>query len=119
MIEILRLLNKAIEEAKQQIENEQKARADPDNKRPTKIEQIQKLKKDSSEVDNQIAVFQRTDPKKVEELQKQVKVAKDAANRWTDNLFELKDWVCNKNPNFTSNDLEKQFPILKDLDNIE
>lgn len=66
-----------------------------------------------------MATIERTDPKKVEELQKNAKTAKDAANRWTDNIFELKDWLVNKMPHLTGNDLEKQFPVLKNLDSLD
>lgn len=83
------------------------------------MEKISKIKAENSELQAKILAFERTDPKKVESLQKRAKVAKDAANRWTDNLFEMKSWVSDKNPNFTDDILEKQFPVLKNLDNLE
>lgn len=116
---ILRKLNKKIEENKERIKTENEAREDPDNKRPEKQETITKLKQELASLQSKIQTWERTDPKKVESLQKQEKEAKDAANRWTDNLFELKDWVKDKNPNFTNSDLEAQFPVLKNLDNID
>ena len=108
-----------IETAQKNIETEKAAREDPKNERQSKKDKIKELKSQNEEIEAKIAKYELTDPKKVKEVQDRVKVAKDSANRWTDNLFELQSWMRDKNPNCTSSDLEKQFPILKDLDNID
>lgn len=46
------------------------------------------------------------------------KIAKDATNRWTDNLFLISQWITNSRPNITMKDLEKSFPVYKELDHI-
>ena len=114
----MRRLNSTIEETKQQISDANKEREDPDSERPSKLEMIAKLKQENEEITQKLTALDRTDPRKVEELQKQQKISKEAANRWTDNIFEVKSWVQEHNPNFSSSDLEQQFPILKNLDNI-
>ena len=87
--------------------------------RSSKIEKIPKLKSGIEALSKTAQAFERTDPKKVEDLQKRNKLAKDCANRWTDNLFEVKSWISDKNPNLTGSELEQQFPVLKNLDNLE
>ena len=47
------------------------------------------------------------------------KIAKDAVNRWTDNLYQILQWIQSTKPNLTQKDLEKSFPIYKDLDYLE
>ena len=108
-----------IEKWKQQIIDGTKAREDPESLRSSKIEKIPKLKSGIEVLSKTAQAFERTDPKKVEDLQKRNKLAKDSANRWTDNLFEVKSWISDKNPNLTGSELEQQFPVLKNLDNLE
>jgi len=48
----------------------------------------------------------------------ETKVSKEAANRWTDNLFTLKSWLKKKFP-VPENQINKQFGIPEDLDYIE
>uniref|UniRef100_A0A8C4RBL2 Meiotic nuclear division protein 1 homolog n=1 Tax=Eptatretus burgeri TaxID=7764 RepID=A0A8C4RBL2_EPTBU len=45
-------------------------------------------------------------------------VAKDAANRWTDNVFSIKCWARDKF-GFEDNQIDKTFSIPDDLDYIE
>ncbi|CAG0909508.1 unnamed protein product [Cyprideis torosa] len=51
-------------------------------------------------------------------LQKEIQVAKTAANRWTDNIFSIKQWCRNKF-NIEEQTLDKQFEIPPDLDYID
>ena len=48
-----------------------------------------------------------------------MKVAKDAVNRWTDNLYLLLQWIQDNKNGVTQEDLAKQFPVFKNLDYIE
>ena len=61
-------------------------------------------------------MFEKCDPKKLEEMKKKKKIAQDAANRWTDNLYEVESWM--KKQNIATEELQKNFPILKDLDYV-
>lgn len=42
-------------------------------------------------------------------------ICKNAAIRWTDNLFELQNWI-QKSTNMSLADLQAQFPIFTELD---
>ena len=83
------------------------------------MQRIEELKKLNSEIIKKLEAFERTDPKKVQNIIKERDKAKAAANRWTDNLFTLKDWMKDQNSNYSNTDLESRFPVLKNLDNIE
>lgn len=51
-------------------------------------------------------------------LEKEVTVAKEAANRWTDNIFTLQSH-CANNYNIARSDFCAQFGIPEDLDYVE
>ncbi|CAG2119045.1 unnamed protein product, partial [Medioppia subpectinata] len=55
------------------------------------------------------------DPKVTEQLQKDCTVAKEAVNRWTDNVFLVKSW-CKEKFNLEDAELNKQFDIPEDFD---
>ena len=45
-----------------------------------------------------------------------VKVCREAGIRWTDNLYELESWMKKNNPGMSSEEMYKNFPVLKDLE---
>lgn len=47
-----------------------------------------------------------------------LKGAKEAANRWTDNIFAVKSWCKNKF-NIEDSALDKQFDIPAEFDYVE
>ncbi|XP_014677446.1 PREDICTED: meiotic nuclear division protein 1 homolog [Priapulus caudatus] len=55
------------------------------------------------------------DPEVLEETKQQIIVSKEAANRWTDNIFSLKTWA-KKKFGLEESVLNKQFEIPEDLD---
>jgi len=52
-------------------------------------------------------------------MEENSKIAKDACNRWTDNLYLIMQWIQASKPGLTQKELEKSFPIYKDLDYVE
>ena len=46
-------------------------------------------------------------------------MCKAACDRWTDNLFEVVSWMKKQNPGVRDEELEANFPVLKDLDYLE
>nr|XP_035111500.1 meiotic nuclear division protein 1 homolog [Callithrix jacchus] len=62
--------------------------------------------------------IQRCDPQVVEEIRQANKVAKEAANRWTDNVFAIKSWA-KREFGFEENKIDKTFGIPEDFDYID
>ncbi|XP_032119435.1 meiotic nuclear division protein 1 homolog [Sapajus apella] len=58
------------------------------------------------------------DPQVVAEIRQANKVAKEAANRWTDNIFAIKSWAKRKF-GFEENKIDKTFGIPEDFDYID
>ena len=63
--------------------------------------------------------YKECDPARLDLIKANTKICKDACDRWVDNLFQTSDWIKKKNPAITNQDLEKQFPILEELDYID
>lgn len=50
-------------------------------------------------------MYEKCDPKRMEELVKNKKVCLDGANRWTDNLYEMESWIKKNKPGASNEDL--------------
>ncbi|KAH1170069.1 meiotic nuclear division protein 1 homolog [Mauremys mutica] len=66
----------------------------------------------------EIEKYKECDPDVVEEIRQANKVAKEAANRWTDNIFAIKSWAKRKF-GFEENRIDKSFGIPEDFDYID
>ena len=66
-----------------------------------------------------VRMYERCDPKRMEELKQKKKVCKDGMTRWTDNLYEMETWMKRNNAAMTTDEMHQAFPILRDLDYLE
>ena len=82
------------------------------------LKELNELRKENQELGKKLQVYEKCDPKKMEELKQKVKLAKEGANRWTDNLYEMESWMKKQNPGISGDELAQNFPILKDLDYV-
>ncbi len=85
---------KKIENAKQDIKDTEKSlskasnsRGNNDGQRDKLLVELAKLQKEKASLDSEVKNYERSDPKIVQKMEDDSKVAKDAANRWTDNLY--------------------------------
>uniref|UniRef100_A0A803K7M4 Meiotic nuclear division protein 1 homolog n=1 Tax=Xenopus tropicalis TaxID=8364 RepID=A0A803K7M4_XENTR len=62
--------------------------------------------------------YKECDPDVIEEIRQSNKVAKDAVNRWTDNIFAVKSWA-KKKFGFEERQIDKNFGIPEDFDYID
>ncbi|XP_037514452.1 meiotic nuclear division protein 1 homolog [Rhipicephalus sanguineus] len=81
------------------------------------MSKLSELERDRDEVSAELDKHRDCDPEVLEEVKKQTLVAKEATNRWTDNIFSIKSWV--KNKFFIEESvLNKQFGIPEELDYV-
>ncbi|CAH1801137.1 unnamed protein product [Owenia fusiformis] len=82
------------------------------------LKELQSKTEEHEHLLKDIERFKECDPEMLEAMKQEVDVAKEAANRWTDNVFSTKSWVKNK---FCVEDsvIDKQFGIPEDLDYVE
>nr|XP_018911373.1 PREDICTED: meiotic nuclear division protein 1 homolog [Bemisia tabaci] len=82
------------------------------------LEKLSNLKSRETELKKKIQSYQDSDPEVIEQMKAQIKEAKTAANRWTDNIFALKSWCKNKFC-IDGQVLDKQFGIPSEMDYLD
>ncbi|XP_030848113.1 meiotic nuclear division protein 1 homolog isoform X2 [Strongylocentrotus purpuratus] len=73
---------------------------------------------DNGRLDAELERFRECDPEVIEEVKAEAAVAKEATNRWTDNVFSIKSW-CKKKFSLEEKLLDKQFGIPEDFDYLD
>ncbi|KAF5282329.1 hypothetical protein FQA39_LY17628 [Lamprigera yunnana] len=66
----------------------------------------------------ELSKFSDDDPVELEKMEKQITMLKEAANRWTDNIFSVKSW-CSRKFNVEDSIMNKQFGISADFDYVQ
>eukprot|EP00347_Sterkiella_histriomuscorum_P010958 403374287 len=112
-------VEKDISEAEVKIEQEKEVRVPMDGKREQMLKELEELKKENSELNTRIKMYEKCDPKRLDEINANKKICKDAMVRWTDNLYEMENWIKKNNQAMTNQELHQAFPILKDLDYLD
>ena len=87
-----------LEECKSKIAAEKDLRVPLDGERERMLEELAELKKENQMLKQQNARYERCDPKRLEELAAKKKVCKEGMTRWTDNLYEMENWIKRNNP---------------------
>ncbi|XP_072719185.1 meiotic nuclear division protein 1 homolog isoform X4 [Ciconia boyciana] len=95
------------------------------------IEELAALRQKKEQLKAEIDKYRECDPDVVEEMRGETrrdcmdkgqgqtnKIAKEAANRWTDNIFSIKSWAKRKF-GFEESRIDKSFGIPEDLDYID
>ncbi|PIK56806.1 hypothetical protein BSL78_06275 [Apostichopus japonicus] len=70
------------------------------------------------QIKGELDLYKEVDPEVLEQIKTETKIAQEAANRWTDNVFSIKSW-CKKKFGMEEKVLDKQFGISEDFDYIE
>ncbi|XP_026466296.1 meiotic nuclear division protein 1 homolog isoform X2 [Ctenocephalides felis] len=115
--EKLEQLDKKYDDFKNILSKEQTGRVLTEQ-RNAMLQEIQKLRESESKLLEEIKKYQDSDPEAIELLVSETKLAKEATNRWTDNLFALKSY-CKTKFFIEEAAINKQFGIPEDLDYIE
>ncbi|XP_065401694.1 meiotic nuclear division protein 1 homolog isoform X1 [Macaca fascicularis] len=103
-------LQKSIEKAKiGRCETEERTRL---------AKELSSLRDQREQLKAEVEKYKDCDPQVVEEIRQANKVAKEAANRWTDNIFAIKSWAKRKF-GFEENKIDKTFGIPEDFDYID
>lgn len=99
-----------------QLAKAQVGREESDEREKLMAELIE-VERSRDELSAELDKHRDCDPEVLEEIKRQTVVARDAANRWTDNIFSVKSWV--KNKFFIEESvLNKQFGIPEELDYV-
>ena len=96
----------------------ERAERQPSAKRTEDIETLSANKKRKAEVQNVLSTLRSRDPAVLQELERKVKLCVEGANRWTDNIWCMKEY-CVKKFNLESKQFDKEAGVPSDLDYIE
>ncbi|XP_042090192.1 meiotic nuclear division protein 1 homolog isoform X2 [Ovis aries] len=80
--------------------------------------ELSSLRDQKEQLQAEVEKYRECDPQVVEEIRQANQVAKEAANRWTDNIFAIKSWAKRKF-GFEENKIDKNFGIPEDFDYID
>ncbi|XP_069778988.1 meiotic nuclear division protein 1 homolog [Narcine bancroftii] len=86
--------------------------------RGTLSKELEGLRRERNQLKTELEKYQECDSEVVEQIRQSNKIAKDAANRWTDNIFTIKSWA-KKKFGFEQNQIDKTFGIPEDFDYID
>ncbi|XP_030754265.1 meiotic nuclear division protein 1 homolog [Sitophilus oryzae] len=81
------------------------------------LAEIKAMEKEIDTAKKKLNAYKENGSKKVKAMAKKTAELKDAANRWTDNIFAIKSW-CKKKFPVEDKDIDKQFGIPDDFDYI-
>jgi len=92
MCDDLRTKIKALEKEQSSLK---KRRVESDE-RATSLKKLSELQKENDSLKAQLERYEANDPKLLEEIEKGIKIAFEAGNRWTDNIFNIRSYCTNK-----------------------
>ncbi|CAL1534401.1 unnamed protein product [Lymnaea stagnalis] len=82
------------------------------------LEELSKRQAEKSSILSELEKYKESDPEVIKKQKHEAEQAKEAANRWTDNIFSTKSWIRNKF-SFEESIINKQFGIPSDFDYVE
>ncbi|KAM9749855.1 meiotic nuclear division protein 1 homolog isoform 2-T2 [Dama dama] len=91
---------------------------DSQEERTMLAKELSSLRDQREQLKAEVEKYRECDPQVVEEIRQANQVAKEAANRWTDNIFAIKSWAKRKF-GFEENKIDKNFGIPEDFDYID
>ncbi|KAK4756933.1 hypothetical protein SAY87_007060 [Trapa incisa] len=112
--------NKRLEELSDQRDTLKKGREESDE-REEALSQLKEIEQKYSELKDEMEQYADNDPTAFEAMKEAIAVAHAAANRWTDNIFTLRQWCSNNFPEAKEQleHLYKEIGITEDFDYLE
>ncbi|XP_062055253.1 meiotic nuclear division protein 1 homolog [Lepus europaeus] len=80
--------------------------------------ELSSLREQRDQLKAEVEKYKEWDPQVVEELRQANKIAREAANRCTDNIFAIKSWAKRKF-GLEENKIDKNFGIPEDFDYVD
>lgn len=116
---------KELEEKDAQLEAEiqEKIESSNEDKEVTKqrIElqaQLTEAEKELADLHKELDRYKDCDPEEFEKMKNEIEIAREAVERWTDNIFTLRTWCKNKF-NMEYSEIDKQLGFPPDFDYFE
>lgn len=86
-----------LQEAEAKLADAKRGREDDEEgTRARKMQRRAELKKEIETANAELSKLKQNDPQAIADLEKELKLVKEAADRWTDNIFSCKDYLVKK-----------------------
>lgn len=76
-------------EVEAKLADAKRGREDEDGDRAKKLARLSELKKEKESMGKELESLKENDPQALADLEKELKLVTEAANRWTDNIFSV------------------------------
>eukprot|EP00037_Helgoeca_nana_P002383 m.33446 g.33446 ORF g.33446 m.33446 type:complete len:207 (-) comp12553_c0_seq1:179-799(-) len=92
---------------------------EPTPARAAGLQNLKRLKSEAASLAKELDAVKDIDPASIAKRQEEIKVAKDSANRWTDNVFAARSWCLEKfGGSIDEEQFNKQMGIPQELDYV-
>jgi Protein predicted to be involved in meiotic recombination len=78
-----------VAEAQSRLADAKRGREDENGERAKKLARMVELEKEKKELTAELGMLKENDPQALADLEKELKLVKEAAHRWTDNIFTV------------------------------
>jgi len=85
-----------VEEASARLADAKRGREDDDGQRSQKLARLSEISKERAALESELESLKENDPQALADLEKELRYVTDAANRWTDNIFNCKSYLVKK-----------------------
>lgn len=92
----LEILKKKITESTSALADAKRGREDEDGERAKKLARLNELETERKAALQELEALKENDPQALADLEQELKLVTDAANRWTDNIFTSKTYLTKK-----------------------
>jgi chromosome segregation ATPase len=89
-------LKEKISDANVRLADAKRGREDNGNDRATKLSRLATLTLEQKTLQTELESVKENDPQVIMELQQELQLVTNAANRWTDNIFNCKSYLVKK-----------------------
>jgi len=83
-------------DAESKLADAKRGREDEDGERVKKLARLTKLSMEKKAMEEELEILKENDPQALADLEKELKLVTNAANRWTDNIFTCKSYLTKK-----------------------
>ncbi|CAB9528022.1 Meiotic nuclear division protein 1 homolog [Seminavis robusta] len=94
--ENIEVLKVKVEEAKARLTDAKRGREDDDGERSKKLARLTEIGKERQALETELAALKESDPQAIADLEKELNYVTQAANRWTDNIYEAHSFLVKK-----------------------
>jgi hypothetical protein len=95
-VETLDKMRASVEESSARLADSKRGREEDDGNRPTKLLRLSKNNQERQALQQEVETLKENDPQALADLEKELKLATEGANRWTDNIFNCKSYLTKK-----------------------